>query len=139
MEYDKAKLIFLNEIATRNADISEQMKAQPESIRQIAEASVAALRESVQAGTSEVARAVLAIPKSEPLRPVIDALLSLANVITITGNKENEAINRAAAAVIEAVKSIPAPEAKPRKWAVKFDRNFDTGLIQEPIIIEAVE
>ena len=135
-EYAKAQLIFLDEIAKRNAEAADALRANPESVRQIIEAAVVALRESVVVGTSAVVEAIRQAPVPES---IAGPVASVANAVVIQGNRQQDLLKL----VVEAVKAIPAPvvpaPVQPvKKWKVTPDRNYDTGLIQS-VTIEAVE
>jgi hypothetical protein len=134
-DYAKAQLIFLDEIAKRNAEAAEALRANPESVRQIIEAAVAALSQSLNAGTSAVVEAIRSAPQPEPLTGPVAAVQ---NAVVMQGNRQRDLL----AAVVEAVKAIPpvkipAPAAPVREWEAIPDRNFETGLIQS-VRIKAV-
>lgn len=128
-DFKRAQLIFLDEIAKQNATAADLLRSSPESLRQIIEAAVVALRESVVAGTLSVSEAIRSIPKPEPVQPVLEAVAGLSNTVVIAGNRQQGAI----AAVVEAVKAIPVPTvpaAQVREWEVIPDRDRDTGFIR---------
>lgn len=134
-EYAKAQLIFLDEIAKRNAEAADMLRSNPESVRQIIEAAVAALVQSLNDGTLSVVEAIRSAPAPEQLSGL---LAGVQNAVVMQGNRQRDLL----AAVVEAVKAIPpvkipAPAAPVREWEVIPDRNFETGLIQS-VRIKAV-
>lgn len=124
-QIDRAKLIFLDEIAKRNAEAADLLRANPEALRAIIDTAVAALRESVQAGTSMVAESIRSIPRAESN---IEALACLHNAVVVQGNQQQGLIK----AVEAAVRGIRFPEAvQPvREWELIPERDYDTGLIR---------
>ena len=124
-QIDRAKLIFLDEIAKRNAEAADLLRANPEALRAIIDTAVAALRESVQAGTSMVVEAIRSVPAPEPLSGL---LAGVQNAVVIQGNRQQVLIKAVEAAVREI--RFPESAAPVREWELIPERDYDTGMIR---------
>jgi hypothetical protein len=128
MKSEQAQIIFLNEIeknTVKAADAIAALMTMPETLVKAIESQTAALTPRPP-------------PDAKPidLAPVINATLSLANTIQISGNKSDTIMVQKIESLIETNRAIIAQLDtlnKPKKWKFNIDRNFTTGKIQDVI------
>ena len=122
----EATLVFLNEIeknTVKAADAAAALLTMPET-----------LVKAIERQTVELTPRPPPEAKPIDLAPVVNATLSLANTIQLSGNKSDTIMVQKVESLIETNRAIIAQLEtlnKPKEWKFEIDRNFQTGKIQE--------